>query len=227
MNTDGTEYMTDSAHSHIVQVCQSKTAQAELLTHYIKDGFLSNEAVIVIARPGLRKAVLLKLDALGVDIQSYRKQGQIKLFDAEFLLSNILIDDVIDEQNFHKFIGSQIQAAQSEYGKVRAFGEMVDILWQRGLYDTAMQLENIRNDLCMKHELMLLCTYLLDSLDSTAYDASLERICKCHTHSLPIHSFNPEGGEPLLKRFGAAWNSVMDKLTESKNISDHFPSASI
>lgn len=190
-----------------VQICQNKTAQVELLAHYIREGLLKNEAVIVIAKPSLRKTVWAKLEALGLDMISYRAQGQIKLYDAELLLANILIDETIDEHYFHTFVGKPIKAAQVAYGKVRAFGEMTDILWHRGLHGIALQLETIRNDLCKKHALTVLCTHLRDSLDPRSSSLTSEHICNCRIPSLPI---NPEeDGGTLLELFGIAWDKVM------------------
>jgi len=154
---------------------------------------------------------------LGFDTQAIKDQGQVRFFDAEFLLSNILIDGVIEEQAFRNLVGIPIQAAQSKFSKVRAFGEMVDILWQRDLQDTAIQLENLWEDLCSKQSLNLLCTYLLDNLDPNDYDSALEKIYKHHTY-LGSDFFYPDLGETLQDAFGAAWNRVIDKLTKNHQI---------
>ncbi|MBA3756735.1 MAG: MEDS domain-containing protein [Nitrosomonas sp.] len=213
--------------NHIVQICQNQTSQAEILTQYVKEGLANGEGVVIIARPALRKAVISKMDALGLDVHAFKSQGQIKFFDAEFLLAGFLIDGVLDEQTFQQFVASPILATQLKFGKVRAFGEMVDVLWKNDLQDLAIELESLWDELCNKHELMFLCTYLLDSLDPNNYDNSLERICKCHTHSLPINSFNPVVGGAMLELFGAAWSNVVSKIEESKNISNPMPPALI
>lgn len=210
------------AGSHIVQVCQNKASQVEVVTRYIKAGLLNGEAVIIIARPALRKAVITKMDALGLDVQTFKSQGQITFFDAEFLLSSFLIDGVLEEQAFQEFIGFPIQVAQLKFGKVRTFGEMVDVLWKAGQCDTAMQLEDLWNNLSKKQEFSFLCTYFLDSLNPDVYDDSLERICNHHTHPIPWENgdlFEPTVDGAMLDVFGTAWNRVMDKLAEAKKIS--------
>ncbi|PSJ16382.1 MEDS domain-containing protein [Nitrosomonas supralitoralis] len=209
--------------NHIVQVCEDVLSQSKILTHYIKDGLVNDEAIIVIAKPGLRQAVMFELDGLDLDLQRYKNSGQIKFFDAEFLLSNLLFNRIIDKQAFHDFVTYPIQVTRSKFGKVRAFGEMVDVLWQNNQEDSALQLEDLWNDLCMNEELMLLCTYLLDSLDPNDYEKSLEHICKCHTHSIPINTLNTSSGPAMLEIFGTAWNKVMSKLTESKTFSHQMP----
>lgn len=209
-----------AAVDHIVQICNNEASQAEILTHYIQKGLLNDEAVIVIARASLRKNVISKLDTLGLNVHALKNKDQVKFFDAEFLLSDLLLDGVIEEQAFQRFVALPVQAVKSKYGKVRAFGEMVDVLWQNGQHDSALRLEDLWNDLCKKEELQLLCTYLLTSLDPDSYDQSLEHICECHTHLVPMsNSFNPKTGGVMLNRFWAAWNRVVVKLAKSHQIS--------
>ena len=193
------------------------------LTQYVKEGLVNGEGIVIIARPVLRKAVISKMDASGLDVQALKSECQIKFFDADFLLSGFLIDGVLDEQGFQQFVASPVLAMQLKFGKVRAFGEMVDVLWKNDQQDLAIELEGWWDELCNKHELMFLCTYLLDSLDPNSYDNSLERICKCHTHLLPINSFNPVVGGAMLELFGAAWSNVVNKIKESNNISNPMP----
>lgn len=229
MGTKRTWHLTNFAGNHRVQVCQNDISQAEAVTHYIQEGLLNNEAVIVFARPALRRAVMSKMDGLGLDVQTFKSQGQIKFFDAEFLLSSFLIEGELEDSAFQEFIGLPIQAAQLKFGKVRAFGEMVNVLWKRGQYDTAMQLEDFWNDLSKKLEFSLLCSYSMDNLDPNAYDDSLELICKCHKHLVPVEegdlSESTADDGAMLDVFGAAWNRVMGKLAESKKISEQMSSA--
>jgi len=63
---------------------------------------------------------------------------------------------------------------------VRAYGEMVDVLWQRGERDAAIRLEEFWNDLARLQTFSLLCAYCIDHLDPQAYadrfGAQIERI---------------------------------------------------
>ncbi len=203
-----------ASKGRVVQIFQSKTAQARLLTNYMSEGLLNNEAVIVIARPPLRKAIWAKLLALDLDMAAYKARGQFKWFDAELLLSAILIDNVIDEHCFQTFVGSQIEAAHAAYGKVRAFGEMTEILLQSGLPETAVQLGNIRNELCKKHEFTVLCT-------PSPFASGPS--CHGNTHSPTV---NPESGSTLLELFGTAWTHTMDALVQPQPESSHASSPS-
>jgi MEDS: MEthanogen/methylotroph, DcmR Sensory domain len=77
-----------------------------------------------------------------------------------------------------------------DYPTVRAYGEMVDVLWQRGERDAAMRLEEFWNDLAKLQTFSLLCAYYIDNLDGAAYAGPLECVCKVHTHLIPAHDYS-------------------------------------
>ncbi len=207
--------------SHLVKICRNELLQAEAIADFIQGGLLRDELVIIIARTSLRNAIVSKLSAMGLNVQDFKDQGQIKFFDAEFLLSSIVTDGLLEDQAFQEFVVKPVQAARLKYGKIRAFGEMVDILWKRGQHDIALQLEELWDDLAKKHEFALFCIYLLSSFDSSDYDACLEHICKAHTHLLPVEnedSSEAEGKGEIMDVFGAAWNRAVDKLAMSNQM---------
>lgn len=102
---------------------------------------------------------------------------------------------------------------------------MVDVLWKDGLQDTALQLEDLWNNLSQEQGFTLLCTYLMDSLDANTYENSLERICKCHSHLEPAKKYDllESAEEDMLNVFEAAWNRMLDKLAESDEIATQLP----
>lgn len=217
-----TRHLTNSSGNHTVQICPNEDSQVDLVTRYIKDGLLNGEAVIVIAKPALRKILKAKMDALNFDGQILQDQDQIKFFDAEFLLSNLKSDGSLEVEAFREFVSIPIYHAQLNYSKVRAFSEMVDILWKQNQHDMAIQLEDFWNELSPTEEISLLSTYSLDKLDPNTYDEALERICKCHSYLVPMedHDSVEHGmGEAMLNVFGAAWNRVIHKLADSQKIS--------
>lgn len=217
-----TRHLTNSSGNHTVQICPNEGSQVDLVTRYIKDGLLNGEAVIVIAKPALRKILKSKMDAFSFDGQVLKDRDQIKFFDAGFLLSNLRSNDLLEEEAFQEFLATPISHAQLSYRKVRAFSELVDILWKQGQHDMAIQLESFWNDLSPAQEFSLLSTYSLDKLDPNTYDEALECIFKCHSQLVPMedHGLVEHGmGETMLNVFGAAWNRVINKLADSQQIS--------
>ena len=185
----------------------------------LKRAFLRGEGAIVIAGIALRKDIISKMEWLGLDVGALKNQGQIKFFDAEFLLLSIVVDGVLKEQAFQEIVGIPIHIIQSKYGKARVFGEMVNILWKQGHYDTAMQLGDLWNELSKKQEFSLLCVYSVDSLDPNAYEEALERLCKCHPYLTPVKDHDlseTQASGTLLDAFETAWSHLVSKIAEPK-----------
>ena len=84
-----------------------------------------------------------------------------------------------------------------QYPTVRAYGEMVDMLWQQGKRDAAIRLEEYWNDLGKLQTFSLFCAYPMDPLDSKAYDGPLQCVCKAHSHLIPTRDYErlEQGGE--------------------------------
>jgi len=217
MNTNYSWNLTNSSGNHIVKVCSDDTLQAEVVTEYIKEGLLNEEAAIIFARTSLRKKVIANLENLGVDVGHYKSIGKLKFFDAEFILTNFHIDGTVDESAFIDVIGLPIQAIKREFGKVRVFGEIVNVLWKNEEHAAAMHLEECWHNLCQAIDFSFLCSYSLESLDSTAFDESINLLCQYHKHLTPVHADLPaiENEDSILHGFGAAWNRVTEKLAAS------------
>ena len=62
---------------------------------------------------------------------------------------------------------------------IRAYGEMVDVLWKAGQDVAAIRLEMLWNKLAMTHDFSLLCGYAMGSFYK---DASLAEIHHHHSH---------------------------------------------
>jgi uncharacterized protein len=64
---------------------------------------------------------------------------------------------------------------------IRAYGEMVDVLWKAGQTVAATRLEMQWNELARSHAFSLLCGYAMGNFYK---DAAVEDICSHHTHVL-------------------------------------------
>lgn len=65
------------------------------------------------------------------------------------------------EQHVGTLIDQILQGRQSTI--VRAYGEMVDVLWKDGHAEAAMALELLWNKLALKHSFALMCGYAMGS----------------------------------------------------------------
>ena len=174
---------------HIVQVYQDEAFLAEAVAQYIGHGLRQGEAAVIVAAPAHLAAYRRKLENEGVPAEAAIERGQLRLLDADASLARFTIDGRLDWRSFHDLIGGLIAELRLQYPAVRAYGEMVDLLWQRGERDAAIRLEEFWNDLAKLQTFSLFCAYYLDNLDAAAYGGPLECVCKVHTHLIPARDY--------------------------------------
>ena len=175
-----TELVTNPGkHHHFVQLYQELDPLAGAVAGYVAEGLRRGEAAVVIATPAHRAAFLERIRP------EKAVAGQLRILDAEETLAKFMVDGMPQWKPFHEAIGGLIAELRLEYSTVRAYGEMVDVLWQRGSREAAIRLEEYWNDLGRLQTFSLLCAYRMDPLDSGAYGGPLESVCKVHSHLIP------------------------------------------
>src|SRR3954468_21614762 len=132
---------------HIVQVYQDERFLAETVAQYIGTGLRRGEAAVLIVTPAHAAGFRQALDASGCSTEQALRSGQLRLLDAESTLSQLTKDGAPDWTAFHACVGGTIAELRLQYPTVRAYGEMVDVLWQRGERQAAMRLEEFWNEL--------------------------------------------------------------------------------
>ncbi len=211
-------HLTDPVGNHKVQVCDNDISQEEAVTRYIQGGLMNGEAVIVLARPALRRALMSNIDVLGLDVKAMRNMGQIRCFDAELLLSSLQMDGVLDERAFQDRIITLLQVSRLQFDQIHVFCGMIDRVWKEKQSITAMQLESSWADLARTQEFSLLCSYSLDGLDAALYEESLQRIDECHRHLISYDSSEAATDQAAQDAFETAWNRGKERLATSPKL---------
>jgi len=168
-----------AAHDHFAQLYDDPAQIIASLADYVGEGLRRGEAAVVIATPPHRAALLERLAGRAV------ARGQLKLLDAEHTLARFMSKGMPQWNAFHSIVGGVIAELRLQYPAVLAYGEMVDVLWQRGERDAAIRLEEYWNELGALQTFSLFCAYRMSPLDGRAYGGALESVCKVHTHLLP------------------------------------------
>ena len=228
-NTSWKEILTQpKAGNHMVQVYQNERFLSEAVSYFVGEGLQRGEAVIVIATPEHQDAFTERLTRLGCDVQTAVQQHQLYLIDAQAILSTFMQEGMPQWGAFQESVGSLIREAQLSYPRVRAYGEMVNLLWQKGERDAAISLEEFWNRLARHQSFSLLCAYLLDPLNPDAYDGSLQCICNSHSHLIPSENYDlleaavSEAGYEIL---GESLTEMLKLLSASHQISTKMPQA--
>jgi anti-sigma regulatory factor (Ser/Thr protein kinase) len=119
-----------------------------------------------------------------------RRRGLVIELDAATTLSSLMRDGRVDRDLFCDVIGQVMREAVGTGRSVRAYGEMVTLLWEAGDVLSVLELESLWNEL--KHELSfsLLCAYPNRSDPETELSETLGEVCGFH--SSVVGSVRPE-----------------------------------
>lgn len=173
--------------AHAVQVYRDVDELAASLTRYLAVGFDLGEPAVVIATPEHWARFGERLAESGWDAARIEASGLLFLADAEATLAAVMEGDRPVADRFDAVVGGLIDrvAARFPSRRIRAFGEMVDLLCQCGDPAGAARMEELWNRLARRRAFSLLCGYRLDVFDRKAQVSVLPEICRAHSHVLP------------------------------------------
>jgi KaiC/GvpD/RAD55 family RecA-like ATPase len=176
------DQQVDAPHHHTVQFYGDDNSLFTTVSAFLADGLVTRQPGIVIATEEHREAIVAHLCGRLIDCDEAVRKGDLILLDADEMLALFMVGDSPDPDLFDANIGRFIeQLLQGRHDVViRAYGEMVDVLWKRGEDDAAIKLEILWNKLAMKYRFALLCGYAMGSFYKQTQ--KLERICAQHSH---------------------------------------------
>ena len=102
-----------------------------------------------------------------------------------------MVGSMPDPELFAATVGSAIEKRLRSSGGagLRAYGEMVDVLWKSGNPEGALRLEELWNDLAHVHRFSLLCAYSMGNFYQQSDAALLQAVCERHTHVIPVETY--------------------------------------
>jgi hypothetical protein len=168
---------------HLVQFYDSNNVFLDTLEGFVRGGLNADEAVIVIATPPHLKALTERL-AAGIDVEAARARDQFITLDAEETLNLFMKNGWPDDERFFRLVNGLLKRAKSSGRKVRAFGEMVAVMWARGEHGATVRLEHLWHELCATEGFSLLCAYPKAGFTQD-HTASISEICAAHSKVMP------------------------------------------
>ncbi len=195
----GTHETALGAGDHVVQFYECDSDLARSVAAYVAGAVRGGGAAVVIASEDHQRAFEARLTAAGVDLVEALTDLRLVRLDAAATLEKFTSEARIDAEAFHRVIGSAIRAAGGQGRTVRAYGEMVAILWDAGDVAGAIELERLWNDLVAEHQCSLLCAYRSSSVRGPGYARALGRVCRLHSRVL-----RAPASEPMQVRHGSS-----------------------
>ena len=165
---------------HLVQIYQDDGVFFDSLEGFVGGGLAAGDGVIVIATSAHIAQLESRLKRRGVSLALPLATDQYIPLDAETAMAKFLVDGWPDEARFERMVRQLLARARSNGRRVRAFGEMVALMWAQGLNGATVRLEHLWHRLCHREGFSLFCAYPRSGFTQDA-DASIKEICETHS----------------------------------------------
>lgn len=178
-----------AAKQHAVQFFESDAYLVSMLLELASEGLDRGEAILILARADHLAELERALRARREDAATAVARGQLVLRDATEMLSLLLDGQRIDGIRFGEIIGGTVAELSGRFPAIRAYGEMVDILWDRGQYEATLALETAWDALQADCPFSLVCGYSMKGFRRGETAAPFREICDAHSEVRPAEDY--------------------------------------
>jgi hypothetical protein len=170
-------------HHHAVQFYSDDDSLFTTVAGFLSQGLVDGHPAVIIATKAHRNAILEQLRGRLAEVPKAHSLRGVHVLDAHDTLDLFMDGDHPDPQRFEESIGRLIASlveGRESCMLVRAYGEMVDVLWKEGRTHAAIRLEMLWNRLAQRYGFALLCGYSMGNFFKAT--TGFEDICREHTH---------------------------------------------
>ncbi len=170
-------------NDHIAHFYDDDKSFLSTVAGFIAEGLANGESAIIIATPQHLSALAHLLGSNGVDLMRPLAEDRYIALDASIALSAFMVDGQPNQVMFASLVGYLIKRASRNGRRIRAFGEMVALLWAQGNRAATVRLEQLWSDFCRDYGFCLLCSYPKAGFNEDPA-RSVAEICAHHTRFL-------------------------------------------
>ena len=176
---------------HVVQLYQDQDFLNRAVCRFAGAALANGEGLILVPTAAHWNAFRPRLEAEGVDVTAAQERGQLTVVDADELLPRFMHKALPDGPMFLGLAGEIIArtCGGDRYPKVRWWGEMVNVLWERGDVSASMNLEDLFDRVADEQDIAIFCSFLMDNFNGEIHTHMLPRLGENHSHLIPVEDY--------------------------------------
>jgi anti-sigma regulatory factor (Ser/Thr protein kinase) len=208
--------------AHVVHFYRDDADLADTVGGHLADALREGAAVIVIATEAHIRAFERELGMAGIDVGGAAESSSLITLDASATLAELTVDGRISGEAFQRVVGTLIRTAAEGGRMVRAYGEMVDLLWQGGDVPGAIELEKLWNELIAELSFSLLCAYHSEAVAAPEHEHALRHVCQLHSAVSSAHEVSREFDAADIAPFAARrfLDETLQRWGDSERLGD-------
>jgi hypothetical protein len=164
---------------HFAQFYENEDALMDTLEGFVSAGLSAGESTVVIATAPHLRTLTRRLTHDGSNMARFIREDRFITIDAEVALTSFMVGQYPDPKLFASFVEGLHRRALVNGVHLRAFVEMLAILWADGLFEATLQLEQLWQQSCTSHSFSLFCAYPKAAFNNQRQQ-SLAEICAAH-----------------------------------------------
>ncbi|MGE3404447.1 MAG: MEDS domain-containing protein [Vicinamibacterales bacterium] len=170
--------------THAVQFYESADALCRLVGRFIGDGLERGAAAALMVTPDHAGRITACLREAGLDVDALTRDGALVIVDAQEMLDRFMVDGMPNPGAFRRAVGGLFRDLRRARGDraIRAYGELVDVLWKERREAAAIRLETLWNALAESDRFDLSCGY---SMGNFYKGSMIEAVERQYTHGVP------------------------------------------
>jgi len=176
---------------HIVQLYQDQEFLNRAVCRFAAAALANGEGLILVPTVAHWNAFRPRLEAQGVNVKDAQARGQLTIVDADELLPRFMQKAMPDGPMFLGLAGEIVARTRGagRFPKVRWWGEMVNILWERGDVAASMNLEDLFDQVSHAEDIAIFCSFLMDNFNGEVHTHMLPRLGENHSHLIPVEDY--------------------------------------
>jgi hypothetical protein len=174
--------------AHVLQLYTDDTFLTRAATHFVASGLAGGEAAVIVATLDHQRVLTEALADLA-DVPAAIAREQLTVIDAEACLAQFMHHGHPDRGALRAAVNAHLdRAGAAGGGRVRLFGEMVNMVWPQSLA-AAVELEAMWGEILAERSLSMLCPYRMDNFDRHVQREVLPQLSLGHSHLVPVDDY--------------------------------------
>lgn len=176
---------------HVVQLYQDQDFLNRAVCRFAGAALVNGEGLILVPTVQHWNAFRPRLEAEGIDVKGALDSGQLSVVDSDELLPRFMQKTQLDGPMFLGLAGETIARTRGagRFAKVRWWGEMVNVLWERGDVAGSMNLEDLFDRVAEEQDIAIFCSFLMDNFNGEIHTHMLPRLGENHSHLIPVEDY--------------------------------------
>jgi PAS domain S-box-containing protein len=171
----------DICHNHLVHFYEEEEHLFKNISSFALPSLNTMDAVVIIAVKTRLEKFEKCLKEENVNLELKLKTRQLILLDAEQTLNALMPNGDICREQFREIVDGLLSSLSQTYSNIFVYGEMVNLLVDKGDMTSCLTLEAMWNDCKQKYPFTLLCGYHIGAFREDQH-SDVHAICATHSH---------------------------------------------